>query len=75
MPYKSTSELPAQFKKYSSHGQKAAQQAFNNAYADNDGDESKAFAIAHAAAKRAEGKRTKKAKGRVKPTQRFSDEI
>jgi hypothetical protein len=75
MPYKSVDELPAQFNKYSANGRKAALQTFNNVYAGKSS-ESKAFASAHAAAKRADSKPAKKAKGkssRVKPTTRFND--
>jgi cation transport regulator ChaB len=66
MPYKSTSDLPAQFKKYSANGQKAALQAFNNAY-DSDKGESHAFAIAHSAAKRADGKGARRVKAKKSP--------
>jgi len=57
MPYKSVSELPkAQTAKYNPHQKQAFFKAFNNAYREYVGDESRAFAIAHAAAKQA-GKR------------------
>ena len=53
MPYKSVSELPAaQVDQYSKHQQHAFLKAFNNALEEY-GDESRAFAVAHAAAKRA----------------------
>jgi hypothetical protein len=73
VPYKSVDELPAQFSKYSSKGKRAALQTFNNVYAGK-ASESKAFASAHAAAKRADSKPAKRAKGRVKPTTRFTDD-
>lgn len=73
MPYKSVDELPAQFNKYSSAGKKAALQAFNNVYAGKSS-ESKAFAVAHSAAKKADAKPTKRAKGRITPTTRFNDD-
>ena len=54
MPYKTVSDLPKeQVKKYSAHQKKAFLEAFNNAYKEYDGDESKAFAVAHHAAKQA----------------------
>jgi cation transport regulator len=53
MPYKSVGELPrAQVDQYSPHQQQAFLKAFNNALKEY-GDESRAFAVAHAAAKRA----------------------
>lgn len=69
MPYDSTDELPPQFNKYSTAGKKAALQAFNNVYAGKSS-ESKAFAVAHTAAKKADAKPVKKAKGRITPTTR-----
>jgi cation transport regulator len=54
MPYKSISDLPkAQVQKYSAHQKKAFFEAFNNAYKEYGGDESKAFAVAHHAAQQA----------------------
>ena len=54
MPYKSISDLPqAQTDQYSAHQKEAFLKAFNNAYKEYGGDESRAFAVAHAAAKRA----------------------
>jgi cation transport regulator len=52
MPYKTVSELPReQTDQYSSHQKHAFLKAFNNALKEY-GDESRAFAVAHAAAKR-----------------------
>ena len=54
MPYKSISELPQeQVQKYTTHQKKAFLEAFNNAYSEYAGDESRAFAVAHHAAKQA----------------------
>jgi cation transport regulator len=54
MPYKNVSDLPMeQVDQYSPHQQHAFLEAFNNAYEEYDGDESRAFATAHAAAQRA----------------------
>jgi cation transport regulator len=54
MPYKSIADLPqAQTDQYNPHQKKAFLEAFNNAYKEYGGDESRAFAVAHAAAKRA----------------------
>ena len=54
MPYKSVSDLPqAQTDQYSAHQKDAFLKAFNSAYKEYAGDESRAFAVAHAAAKRA----------------------
>jgi len=56
MPYKNISDLPAaQVDQYSPHQKKAFLEAFNNAYEENGGDESRAFAVAHSAAKKAGG--------------------
>jgi cation transport regulator len=53
MPYNSVSELPReQVDQYSTHQKHAFLKAFNNALEEYDGDESRAFAVAHAAAKR-----------------------
>lgn len=53
MPYTKVSELPrAQVDQYSRHQKHAFLKAFNNALKEYDGDESRAFAVAHAAAKR-----------------------
>jgi cation transport regulator len=53
MPYNSVSELPReQTDQYSRHQKHAFLKAFNNALEEYDGDESRAFAVAHAAAKR-----------------------
>ena len=54
MPYQSIADLPkAQTDQYSLHQKEAFRKAFNNAYAEYKGDEHRAFAVAHAAAKRA----------------------
>jgi len=54
VPYKSISDLPReQVRKYTPHQKKAFLEAFNNAYKEYAGDESKAFAVAHHAAKQA----------------------
>jgi cation transport regulator len=54
MPYTRISELPkAQTDQYSAHQKEAFLKAFNNAYKEYGGDESRAFAVAHTAAKRA----------------------
>ena len=54
MPYKSVSDLPeAQTDQYNAHQKEAFLKAFNSAYEQYGGDESRAFAVAHTAAKRA----------------------
>ena len=54
MPYHSVKDLPkAQTDQYSAHQKEAFLKAFNNAYDQYGGDEGRAFAVAHAAAKRA----------------------
>jgi cation transport regulator len=54
MPYNSVDDLPkAQTDQYNAHQKKAFLEAFNNAYQEYGGDEHRAFAVAHAAAKRA----------------------
>ena len=54
MPYKSIADLPqAQTDQYNEHQKEAFLKAFNNAYDEYNGDEHRAFAVAHAAAKRA----------------------
>jgi cation transport regulator len=54
MPYQSIADLPkAQTDQYSSHQKEAFLKAFNSAYDEYGGDEHRAFAVAHAAAKRA----------------------
>lgn len=54
MPYQSISDLPkAQTDQYNEHQKRAFLEAFNNAYREYKGDEHRAFAVAHAAAKRA----------------------
>ena len=57
MPYKKISDLPeAQVDQYDHHQKEAFLKAFNNAYDEYGGDESRAFAVAHHAAKQAGGK-------------------
>jgi cation transport regulator len=54
MPYRTVADLPqAQTDQYKPHQKEAFLKAFNNAYKEYAGDESRAFAVAHAAAKRA----------------------
>jgi cation transport regulator len=54
MPYEKISDLPAaQVDQYTTHQKNAFLKAFNNAYGEYAGDESRAFAVAHSAAKRA----------------------
>ena len=54
MPYRTISELPqAQVDRYDEHQKEAFLKAFNNAYEEYHHDESKAFAVAHHAAKQA----------------------
>lgn len=56
MPYRSVADLPkAQTDQYDEHQKKAFLEAFNHAYEEYRGDEHRAFAVAHAAAKRAGG--------------------
>jgi cation transport regulator len=54
MPYSTIADLPkAQTDQYDEHQKHAFLKAFNNAYGEYGGDEHRAFAVAHAAAKRA----------------------
>ena len=54
MPYQSPQDLPRkQVDQYNSHQRKAFLEAFNNAYKQYGGDEHRAFAVAHSAAKKA----------------------
>ena len=54
MPYRTVSDLPkAQTDQYNPHQKKAFLEAFNNAFDEYKGDEHRAFAVAHAAAKKA----------------------
>ena len=54
MPYHSVSDLPkAQTDQYNPHQKEAFLKAFNNAYEEYNHDESRAFAVAHHAAKQA----------------------
>ena len=55
MPYASVEDLPEeQVDQYSPHQKRAFLAAFNNAFKEYEGDESRAFAVAHTAAKNAE---------------------
>ena len=57
MPYRNVSDLPkSQVDQYDAHQKKAFLEAFNNAYEQYHHDESKAFAVAHHAAKLAGAK-------------------
>jgi cation transport regulator len=57
MPYDDVSDLPEkQVDQYSAHGKRAFLKAFNNAYEEYDGDEGRAFAVAHSAAQKADDK-------------------
>ena len=54
MPYRDISDLPAaQVDQYDRHQKEAFLKAFNNAYEQYAHDESRAFAVAHHAAKQA----------------------
>jgi cation transport regulator len=54
MPYNSVADLPkAQTDQYNPHQKEAFLKAFNSAYKEYGGDEGRAFAVAHTAAKRA----------------------
>jgi cation transport regulator len=54
MPYDTIDDLPkAQTDQYNDHQKEAFLKAFNRAYEEYRGDEHRAFAVAHAAAKRA----------------------
>ncbi len=54
MPYQSVNDLPEkQVDQYNAHQRKAFLEAFNNAYREYGGDEHRAFAVAHSAAKTA----------------------
>ncbi len=53
-PYRTLAELPAaQVDQYDHHGRRAFLEAFNSAWEQYGHDEHRAFAVAHAAAKRA----------------------
>ena len=57
MPYDSISDVPQeQVDQYGEHGKRAFLKAFNSAWETYDGDESRAFAVAHSAAKKADEK-------------------
>ena len=54
MPYHSIADLPkAQVAHYSTHQKRAFLEAFNHAFQEYAGDEGRAFAVAHHAAKQA----------------------
>ena len=54
MPYRTVKDLPEkQVDQYNEHQKKAFLEAFNNAYKEYGGDEHRAFAVAHSAAKKA----------------------
>ena len=54
MPYRDVGDLPKeQTDQYSTHQKHAFLEAFNNAYDEYGGDEGRAFAVAHTAAKNA----------------------
>lgn len=54
MPYSRVEDLPEnQVDQYNEHQKHAFLKAFNNAYGEYGGDESRAFAVAHSAAKKA----------------------
>ena len=54
MPYKTIAELPeVQVDQYNAHQKEAFLKAFNHALDEYGGDEHRAFAVAHAAAKKA----------------------
>ena len=54
MPYRTTKDLPeAQVDQYNDHQKEAFLKAFNNAFKEYGGDEHRAFAVAHHAAKQA----------------------
>ena len=54
MPYQSVKDLPkAQTDQYNAHQKEAFLKAFNSAYDGYGGDEHRAFAVAHSAAKKA----------------------
>jgi cation transport regulator len=54
MPYRSVKDLPqAQTDQYNAHQKEAFLKAFNSAWDQYGSDEGRAFAVAHAAAKRA----------------------
>jgi cation transport regulator len=54
MPYRTVQDLPrAQVDQYNDHQKEAFLKAFNNAFKEYGGDEHRAFAVAHHAAKQA----------------------
>lgn len=54
MPYSRVEDLPEkQVDQYNAHQKEAFLKAFNNAYKEYGGDEHRAFAVAHSAAKKA----------------------
>jgi cation transport regulator len=66
MPYRTISDLPReQVDQYSTHQKHAFLEAFNNAYEEYHGDESRAFATAHAAAQRAPARKDDRAEAQT----------
>ena len=54
MPYRTVEDLPKnQVDQYNAHQKDAFLKAFNNAFEEYKGDEHRAFAVAHSAAKKA----------------------
>ena len=54
MPYRTVADLPkAQTDQYNAHQKHAFLEAFNHAFEQYKGDEGRAFAVAHSAAKKA----------------------
>ena len=54
MPYRTVNDLPkAQTDQYNAHQKHAFLEAFNHAYEHYKGDEGRAFAVAHSAARKA----------------------
>ena len=67
MPYTKISDLPNQVDQYSTRPKHAFLEAFNDAYMEYGGDESRAFGAAHAAAQRAPGKTQPKEVAPMRP--------
>lgn len=64
MPYRSISDLPqSQVDQYDEHQKEAFLKAFNHALKQYGGDEHRAFAVAHAAAKKAGDKERREGDG------------
>jgi len=63
MPYDRISDLPkSQVDQYSTHQKHAFLEAFNAALEEYHGDESRAFAVAHAAARKAPERKSERSK-------------